>query len=50
MNFRPMQGNIVCHACNKTDHIEKYYRSKNALIDKNKLDENGKEKVEEVRE
>lgn len=43
MNFRPMQ-NVVYH-------IAKYYRSKNsALVDKNKSDEKGKAKVEEIRD
>lgn len=51
MNFKPMQRNVVCLACNKTSHIAKYCRSKNsALIDKNKSDEKGKVKVEEIRD
>lgn len=51
MNFRPMQKNVVCRACNKTGHIAKYCRSKNsALVDKNNSDEKGKVKVEEIRD
>lgn len=29
MNFRPMQGNVVCYACEKFDQIAKYCRSIN---------------------
>lgn len=57
MNFRPMQGNVVCCACNKSGHIAKYCKSRNVnrrgLVDKNKnvkADEKGKPKFEEVRE
>lgn len=57
MNFRPMQGNIVCYACNKSGHIAKYCRRRNVnrrgLKDKNKnvkLNEKGKLKVEEIRD
>lgn len=43
--------NVVCCACNKTDHIAKYCRSKNsAPVNKTKLDEKGKKKVEEITE
>lgn len=52
MNFRPMQGNVVFHACNKYGHIAKYYISiimnKKDMKDKNKnlkADEKGKKKL-----
>lgn len=48
MNSRPIK-NVVCHACNKTDHIAKYYRRKNnALVNKDKSNDKGKAKVEEI--
>lgn len=54
-NFGPNQRkNFVCYACNKTGHVAKYCRSKNvnknALANKNKEDNKGKEKVEEIKE
>lgn len=51
MNFRPMENNVVCRACNKTNHIAKYCRSKNsAPVDKNKSNAKGKAKVDEIRD
>lgn len=29
MNFRPMQGNVVWYACNKSSHIAKYWKNTN---------------------
>lgn len=50
MSFKPMQ-NVACHACNKIGHIAKYCRrKKSALVEKNKSDEKGKEKVEKLKD
>lgn len=51
MNFIPMKNNIVCRACNTISHIAKFYRRKiSALVDKNKLDEKGKMRFDEIRD
>lgn len=57
MNFKYMQVNIIFYACNKSDHIAKYFRIRNVnrrgLEDKSeilKTNEKEKEKVEEIRE
>lgn len=51
MNFRPMKNNVVYWACNKTDHIGKYCKSKNnASVDKDKSNEKGKAEIEEIKE
>lgn len=54
-NLRPNQrNNIVFYACNKSDQIAKFCRSKNinknASVDNNKSNDKGKVKVEEIRE
>lgn len=50
MSFSPMHRNVVCHTCNKLGHIARQCRRRNPPVNKNILDEKGKEKVDEIKD